>query len=189
MENDILNKLWNTQQNDVSALNPDNIILKAKQQRNGQKTTIVILALTAIILIAYAISCLPNQWNSFSSGLIMMIASIIIRVFLEVITSYRKESKLVSMDNKTYYTYLKKYYTTRLLINYIITPICFISYLYGFYLLLPYFKKQFSQGFYTYIIVSGVVSLLVIAVVIIKSVVKEHQFLKSLNTKQFTSRK
>ncbi|MBF8150829.1 hypothetical protein ITJ86_13030 [Winogradskyella sp. F6397] len=67
------------------------------------------------------------------------------------------------------------------MINFVITPICIAVYIFGFYLLLPYFKDYFSKGFYTYILISGVISLIVVIAIIVKSTIKEQRYLKQLH--------
>tara|TARA_R110002073_G_scaffold72537_1_gene177819 strand:+ start:861212 stop:861763 length:552 start_codon:yes stop_codon:yes gene_type:complete len=181
MENDNLNKLWEIQGNDISNFNPKDIITKAKKQRNGQYISITVMSLTVVILIIYTFYFAFNQWNTFNLGLILMISSLTFRIILEFYSVYRKEKQLISMAQKSYHAYLKKYYKIRLIINYVITPVCIAVYLIGFYLLLPYFKEYFSKAFYTYILISGIVSLLVVIAIIIYSAIKEQRFLKQLN--------
>ncbi|WP_299117228.1 hypothetical protein [uncultured Winogradskyella sp.] len=183
MENDSLNKLWHAQNDNSEISNAKDILNKAKQQRNGQYLSITIMSLTVVILIFYTISFASNQWNNFTLGLVLMISSLVFRILLEFISMYRKKSQLVLMSQKVYHAYLKKHYKIRLMINYYITPICIAVYLYGFYLLLPYFKDYFSEGFYTYIVISGILSLIIIIAIIINSVIKEHRFLKHLRRK------
>lgn len=181
MENDNLNKLWEVQANG-SLISPKEIIRKAKKQRNGQYTSITVMTLTVVILIIYTFYCAFNQLNTFNLGLILMTSSLTFRIIIEFYSLYRKEKQLISMTQKTYYAYLKKYYKTRQIINYAITPICITVYIIGFYLLLPYFKEYFSQAFYNYIIISGVLSLTVIISIIVHSIIKEQRFLNQLNT-------
>jgi membrane-bound metal-dependent hydrolase YbcI (DUF457 family) len=181
MKNDHLTKLWEMQAKNSSNLNPQDIITEAKKQRNGQYISISVMSLTVVLLIIYAFYYAFSQWNTFNLGLILMITSLTFRIILEFYSLYRKERQLLNMSQKAYHNYLKKYYKTRQLINYVITPLCITVYTFGFYLLLPYFKEYFSNGFYTYIKVSGLISLLVIIAIIIKSTVKEHHFLKRLN--------
>lgn len=181
MENDNLNKLWEMQANDSSNFNPKEIITKAKKQRNRQYTSITVMSLTVILLIIYAFYYAFNQMNTFNLGLILMVTSLTLRIILEFYSLHRKENQLISMTQKSYHAYLKKYYKARQMVNYVITPICIAVYIFGFYLLLPYFKKYFSNGFYTYIIVSGVISLIVVIVIIVKSTIKEQRYLKQLH--------
>ena len=181
MENDNLNKLWETQANDGSSFNPKDIITKAKQQRYRQYISITVMSLTVAILITYTFYYAFNQWNTFNLGLILMISSLTLRIILEFYSLHRKEKQLISTTQKSFYSYLKKYYKTRLLINYIITPVCIGVYVFGFYLLLPYFKEYFSKGFYTYILISGIISIAVVIAIIVNSTIKEQRFLKQLH--------
>uniref|UniRef100_UPI00404A055A hypothetical protein n=1 Tax=Gelidibacter sp. TaxID=2018083 RepID=UPI00404A055A len=180
MENDNLNKLWETQAHDSSNFNPKDIITKAKKQRNGQYMSITIMSLTVVILIIYTFYYAFNQWNTFNLGLILMITSLTFRIILEFYSLYRKEKQLVSMAQKSYHTYLKTYYKVRQIINYVMTPICIAVYIFGFYLLLPYFKAYFSKAFYNYILISGLLSLIGVTAIIINSIIKEQRFLKHL---------
>ena len=180
MENDILNDTWDKQRGSSSLAKPADIISKAKKQRNGQYISITVMAITVLILVVYAGYFAMSHWNSFTLGLILMISSLLFRVILEVASVFKKESQLISMDSKAYQNYLMKHYRRRLMINYIITPLCFGIYIYGFTLLLPYFKREFSDGFYTYLLISGFGSLAVILGIIINSVLKERRFLKEL---------
>ncbi len=180
MENDNLNTLWEAQATSLS-VGPKDIIAKAKKQRSGQYISITVMSVTVLILIVYAFYFAFNQWNTFNLGLVLLITSLIFRIVLEFYSLYRKESQLVSMDHKSYHAYLKKYYKTRLIINYVITPLCIVVYLFGFYLLLPHFKAYFSKGFYTYILISGIISNSVVLFIIVKSTIKENRFLKHLH--------
>ncbi len=181
MENDNLNKLWEIQANDIPNFSPKDIITKAKKQRNGQYISITVMLITVVVLIIYALFCAFNQWNTFNLGLILMISSLSLRIILEFYSLYRKEKQLISMTQKSYHAYLKKYYKARQIINYIITPVCITVYIFGFYLLLPYFKEYFSKAFYTYILISGIISLIVVIAIIIKSIIKEQHYLKQLH--------
>ncbi|WP_111684118.1 hypothetical protein [Winogradskyella tangerina] len=179
MENDILNTLWNNQ-NELDPMDPNRLISKAKNQRRRQIAAIIIMSVTVVILVAYTLYISPNRWNNFTLGLLLMITSLGFRVFLEIRSIYQKQNRLVALDHNSYKSYLKKYYKLRLLINYLITPVCVVAYLIGFFLLLPYFKVEFSEGFYTYILISGFVSLAFIIIIIIHSIIKESRFLKLL---------
>ena len=180
MKQDNLDKLWNNQIDNVINLEVESIILKAKRQRNKQLIGIAIMTITLLLIGVFTFYNVFNQWNTFNLGLYLMILSLTIRIAIEFYSLYKREKKLITMPQKVFNAYLKKYYKSRLLINYIVTPICIIGYCFGFYLLLPYFKSFFSEGFYTYILVSGIVSLVVIIIIIANSVVKEQQFLKHL---------
>lgn len=180
MNNDILNKIWNENKSSQTIPRPSAIITKANQQRRKQNIGLIVMGITALILIVYAAFYLPNSFNSFSLGLILMVASILLRIIVEMYSKLQKASKIASMDTKTYNLYLKKYYKWRMKINYILTPVCFAVYCYGLYLLFPYFKREFSNGFYVYLMVSGAVSLVVVGAIIMNQIIKETRFLRLL---------
>lgn len=183
MKNDILYQIWNSQKNDSIIASPNEIIKKANKQRKSQFISIAVMSVTVLILLTYAIYYVGNNWNTFTLGMALLISSLTFRIALEFVSLYRKENQLISLDNRSFKKYLKKHYQIRLKVNYIITPVCFAIYTFGFTLLLPSFKQMFSRGFYLYIVISGVVSLIVIAAIIVNTIRKEHGFLNSLNGK------
>ena len=178
MENDQLSQAWNSQKDMSSLTSPDQIIKKAKKQRNRQFIGIAVMSITVLVLLVYIIYSIINQWNDLMLGLILMISSLIFRVALEFVSLYRKESQLVALDNQSFKAYLKSYHSIRLKVNYIITPICFAVYIFGFVKLLPYFKQAFSESFYQYILISGFASLFVVALIFVNSKLKECHFFK-----------
>lgn len=180
MKNDKLSQIWNSQKNDLPLEKPEQIIKKAKKQRNRQYIAIVVMSTTVLTLLLYTIFYGSKHWNDFTLGLVLMISSLVFRVILEFISLYRKENQLIALDGKSYQAYLQKHYRLRLKINYIITPLCFVIYVFGFIKLLPYFKHDFSEGFYTYILISGFVSLLLLLVIIVSGIIKESRFLRQL---------
>jgi uncharacterized membrane protein YidH (DUF202 family) len=133
---------------------------------------------TVFILTIFTIYTNNKQWNNFSIGLLLMIASLSFRIILELQSVKRKERESIALDNKSFNQYLIKHYNARLKLHYIVTPICFVIYTFGFTMLLPYFKQYFSSGFYNYILISGVLSLFIVAVIIVNGIVKEVGFLK-----------
>ena len=181
MENDHLTKLWELQAKDSVNFTPQTILSKAKKQRNSQYISIAVMSLTVVLLISYAFYYAFNQWNTFNLGLMLMISSLTLRIILEFYSLHRKEKQLITMDQKSYFAYLKKYYKARQIINFVMTPLCIAVYIFGFYVLLPYFKSYFSKGFYTYILISGILSLSGVIAIIINSTIKEQRFLKQLN--------
>ncbi|GGG45092.1 hypothetical protein GCM10011414_13290 [Croceivirga lutea] len=180
MENDKLTETWKLQQQKPSLSNPEEIISKAKNQRRKQFIGIVVMAVTAAVLVFYASYFWSTEWNTFNLGLLLMIGSLTFRILLEFISLYKKEQQLVTLANKAFATYLKKHHNRRRIINYTITPLCFGLYCYGFTLLLPYFKAEFSSGFYTYLLLSGIFSLVVLAFIIVKDIQRENRIIKQL---------
>lgn len=180
MKNDELKQLWSKQKNVLPSPPPQDIIAKAKSQRRGQFISITILGITVIVLLLFSLTYATNQWNGFSFGLTLMIASLSFRIIIEFSFLFRKEGQLITLDHGAYRSYLARYYRSRLWINFLLSPLCFGIYVFGFSKLLPYFKQAFSPGFYTYLVVSGVISLLALVGIVGYSVIKEERFLRAL---------
>jgi len=180
MKTDNLDALWQSQNDNIDISDANRVINKAKKQRNGQYITIAVMTITLFILIVYTFYFSFNEWNNFNLGLMLMISSLAIRIILEIYSVYKKENQLIAMHHKSYLNYLKKYYKTRMIIHYLVTPLCITSYSIGFYLLLPYFKNYLSEGFYNYILISGVLVIFFIVAIITNSTLKERRFLKQL---------
>ncbi|WP_194851550.1 hypothetical protein [Nonlabens antarcticus] len=180
MENKFLDAIWQEQSAAIPPFGSQEIIKKAIAQRLNQKIGMAVMCITVGILILYAIWQFPDEINMFIVGIFIMIASLTIRIAIEYYSKLRKISGLLKMDGKQYLAYLKSYYRWRKRIHFVITPVCFSGYLYGLWELFPYFKAEFSDGFYTYLIISASVSLTVIAVIIINQIRKELVFEKSL---------
>ncbi|MEM8583229.1 MAG: hypothetical protein AAGF87_03110 [Bacteroidota bacterium] len=180
MANDELNRVWKSQETDEKLELPDRIIAKAKKHRQKQIIGIVVMSVTVLILVLFTLHYITSYKNDFALGLMLMISSLIFRVILEFAYLLKVENKIVSLDSKSYRSYLKKHYQSRMKINYVVTPLCFGLYIYGFAKLLPFFKKEFSAGFYTYILVSGGISFILLIGLIASSILKENRFLQIL---------
>jgi hypothetical protein len=180
MENNILDTIWDQQNVSVPVFQSKDLIRKAITQRRNQKIGMVVMCTTVVLLIMYAIWQFPEEINRFIVGLFIMIASLLIRIAIEYYSKLRKVSGMIHMDARQYIKYLKSYYNWRKRIHYIITPLCFSGYLLGLWQLFPYFKAAFSDGFYKYLVISGTVSLFIIAIIIIHQVRKEMRFIEEL---------
>ena len=113
-------------------------------------------------------------------GLGIMMSSLIIRIVMEYY-SIRNLTKIPPYKKmKDYNQKLINYYTSRKFIHFLVTPILFGCYVFGFILLLPVFKKNLSQGFYTYILWSSVFIFLGLAILIAVQIKKELLILKQL---------
>lgn len=153
---------------------------KAKQVRTKHLVTIAILSVTVLVIIWYFATYAGTGFNRFSIGLLMMIFSLLIRIVIEYI-SFRTLHKIdIRADFKTYTKQVTAFYSKRKLIHLIITPLLFAAYVTGFILLLPIFQEQFSEAFYIYVLVSGIVSMVIIAWVIIKANKRELKLLEHL---------
>ncbi|RNC86387.1 MAG: hypothetical protein ED556_08830 [Winogradskyella sp.] len=181
MENNLLNELWDNQGLDISKPEALDIISKAKKQRQGQYIGIAVMATTVLVLIAYIIYVGMKRWNDFNLGLTLMISSLLFRIIIEFMSLHVKEKKLISLDSKTYRNYLKLHYKRRFYIHFVVTPLCFLVYIFGMSKLFPYFKSYFSESVYTYFLISGILSILFISGIVIKGIIEELRYFKDLN--------
>lgn len=180
MENNHLENIWMQKSEKAPAFSSKQIIEKATAHRRNQNIGIVVLIITVAIVTAYGIWQFPQKFNTFTAGLLLMVVPLIVRIGIELNSKLTKATKLVQLDTRSYKSYLTKHFAWRKVVHLVITPICFTLYIVGLCMLFPYFKNEFSQGFYIYLIVSAVISLAVVAIVIIKQVRKELSFLTTL---------
>lgn len=180
MKNKSLDQIWAEQSTNIPNVAWSEISKKANAQRRKQNIGIGVMSLTLAVIIGYSIWQFPKEFNMFIVGLLIMILALVLRIGLEFYFKLQKGSQMIRLNAKEYLSYLKSYYGSRKLIHYVVTPICFGGYVCGLLLLFPYFKEAFSEGFYLYLVISGIVSLLVIAVIIVNQVIKELQFIKQL---------
>lgn len=155
---------------------------KVKSLKLNQLYTTVILSITVAVLISFFFYISAYKVSVVMLGLSLMIASLILRVVLELLSSKALGTLNITLNTQEFKEKLAKHYKNRIQIHYVATPIILVLYIVGFILLLPSFKENLSAGFYTYIIVSGVVFFVVFIVLIIKSIKKELNDLKNLTT-------
>ncbi len=179
MENNQLEQIWSQQPVNFKTTSK-NIIYKATVQHRKQQIGIAVMGITVVILTIYGLWIFPKTFNNFSLGLLLMIGSLLVRIMIEVAFNMAKLAKSLQLDHRAYTAFLKTYFTQRKIIHVVITPACFLTYLYGLSLLFPYFKLEFSHGFYVYCIVSAIVSLVAIAILIGVQARKELLFLTTL---------
>lgn len=177
MENN-LETLWKSTTN-TSIPNANTIFKEIAKRKYKQRWSYIILSITLLILLVYSTFFLPLVINNFSIGLAVMMGTLIVRICVERYSQYKKEKQLLLLSYNSYKNYLQSFYKKRKWINYVLTPICFLTYIYGFTLLLPYFKTEFSSGFYLYILISGFGSLAVLAIFIAFQIRQEMRFLKN----------
>ena len=155
---------------------------KIKVAKNKQWITNAVLFATIIILISFFFYVSAYKQSRSTWGLILMIVPLLMRLNIELL-SIRKINKVnKGVDFKLFKTKLEHYYKSRKQIHFIITPIIFGLYIFGFSMLLPIFKQNLSSGFYNYITISSVVIFLILSILIIKEIKKELLFLNELKS-------
>ena len=182
---DDLQNLWNKQSSpkDIKHISASDIIQKAEEQIRKIKinhiSTIIILSLTVGILVWYFIWVSAHKVG-MTLGLSLMIGSLMIRVFLEWISTEKLKKIKLNQTVEDFVKQINIFYTWRKQVHIIFTPIIYISYVIGFAVLLPIFKKYLSSGFYWYILISGITFLSVFAFFLFRFLKKELQMLNKM---------
>jgi hypothetical protein len=159
------------------------IIDKVNDIKKKQKQTNIILFLTILVLIAFFVYIAAYKYLIVASALLLMIGSLAVRIGLEL-QSIKKLSRLnVNISASSFKENIISYYKNRVHIHLIWTPIIILIYSIGFVMMLPSFKASLSSGFYTYILVSSVVILVILSFFIYKQIMKELSVLKELTDK------
>jgi hypothetical protein len=188
MENfENLQSTWNQQSDTSPKLNSSDMIAKASQNIKTIKTehfwTIGILLATAFVLIFYFIEIFSDKITNKIKGLELMIAVLIIRIVLEII-SLIQFRKIDFMGEFIKYTeQLVSFYKFRKITHFVLTPVIYILYFAGFISLLPLFKVNLSNGFYLYIQITGIAFLVIFSFFlfkILKKDLKNLEFFKNI---------
>lgn len=156
------------------------IIEKAKIIRKKQITGQIVLGTTALILIGFFFYVSAYQNSRAFLGLGIMIGSLLLRIGIEFLSTTKKTHIPADHDMKSYILKLIRFYKQRKIIHFLVTPLLFLSYIFGFWLLLPVFKAELSAGFYTYILVSSTIIFMALAILIIYQIRKELSLLKEI---------
>ena len=171
---------WQQHQTPLPNKNVDQIIEKSQGIKRKQQITKIVLGITVIILIAFFLYVSAYKNTRAFWGLGLMIGSLCIRIIIEYVSGLKKESFPLHQSMKAFNEQLVNYYKSRKITHYLYTPILFAAYVFGFVLMLPIFKQQLSAGFYTYIIISSIITFIALAVLIGFQVIKELKIIKSL---------
>jgi len=179
-----LSQNWQQQDNSKKLSTTTDIVNKAKIQskalRQKKLWTIGILSFTCIVLITFFISVgAYNNWKE-SLGLSLMITMLVIRVVLELISKNHLQNIDQTLDFQSYVLKLNGYFKNRRWIHFVFTPIIYLVYFGGFVSMLPVFKVELSFAFYLYILISGIVVFVGLAVFIAFHIRKELQDLQFL---------
>nr|WP_315172925.1 hypothetical protein [uncultured Flavobacterium sp.] len=179
-----IKSMWNQQLEANPNRNSNDIIdesnQKAKKLKNNYYWTIGILSILVIILSYFYYSIFNSQISKQIKGLEIMIMVIIVRVILESISIFKFRKIDFTTDFTSYTKQLVLFYKFRRSIHFILTPIIYILYVYGFISLLTLFKENTSNGFYLYIQFSGFGFLFFFSFILYKIVKRDLTDLKYL---------
>ncbi|MGB5554449.1 MAG: hypothetical protein WBM83_07310, partial [Flavobacteriaceae bacterium] len=135
-----------------------------------------------LVLIAFFFYVSAYNFQTVTLGLLLMIGALALRIGIEIMSLKTINKFDFTKDTANFKKQMLAYYNRRRKVHFIITPIIIFAYCVGFVLLLPSFKASLSVGFYTYIIVSSLVLLIVLGAFIAKKIMKELSVLKELNS-------
>ena len=154
-----LKSQWKTQTNINPPINGyAEIVKQTKAIQRKQKITNIVLVLTILVLVMFFFYISAYNVLTVALALSLMLGVLIVRVVLEILSI--KTLKQLSPS---------------------FTPIIILLYGIGFIILLPYFKAALTSGFYTYVIVSGIIVFIVGGLLITNQIKKEIQTLKDIN--------
>ncbi len=182
-----IESIWNKQQE--KEMIPAEVLIKkakkiTKEIRIKHQWTQAILLVTVSVLIVFFIKVTAYNFTQSFLGAFLMVSSLLARISLEYISERRFKKLDVTVIFQNYVAKMEKFYYWRKRVHSIYTPLILITYATGFILLLPYFKKGLSEGFYTYVWISGIVLLFIFSYFIYKQIQQELSnlnFLKNLN--------
>lgn len=137
------------------------IIRFAKERLNDSRkkhfATLIVLGITLVVVALYGVFT-KGQSLLFISGIGLMIASLLVRILIEWNSSEKLKRINVDEITSSYLQQLTRFYKSRKRIHGWVTVAVFSAYVVGFLLLLPLFKQTMSQGFFIYILVSGLIT-------------------------------
>jgi hypothetical protein len=176
---------WQDQHIQKTEISSDDIIRKAQLQTQKLKQkkwwTIGILGFTTAILLGFFVSVGAYKNMIESLGLSLMTIMLLLRIVLELMSKSRLQKIDRTLDFESYVSRLKNYFKNRRWIHFIFTPVIYLAYFGGFVAMLPVFKRELSSGFYLYILISGVVVFIGLALFIGYHIRKELKALDFLN--------
>ncbi|GMN10100.1 hypothetical protein MTsPCn9_14850 [Croceitalea sp. MTPC9] len=159
----------------------ESLMKEIEKIKNKQKITNVVLFATVLVLVGFFFYISGYNNRQVILGLSLMIGSLIVRIIIELLSIKKLQRINRSKENTLFKQELTKYYNQRRIVHIVITPLIVLLYAIGFIILLPLFKANLSAGFYTYILISSIVLLVVFGFFIgrqLKNELADLRFLK-----------
>lgn len=156
------------------------VLKTIKSVQKKQQITNIVLATTGAVLIAFFFYVSAYKYGIVTFGLLLMNGALVLRIGLELSSIKSLEKMNIFVTIEAFKQQMIHYYKKRIKVHYIWTPIIIVLYIMGFVMLLPSFKQSLSSGFYTYVIVSSIVLLVVFGLFIWKQIRLELSILKDL---------
>lgn len=181
-----LENIWGSQKEISPKQAAIELIKKAGEDSDRIKKkflfTILILGITCLSLVGYMVVYKTYAVQILFICNTMMILLLLIRIGLEW-NSYRTLNKLSFTTNtRQLVAQTEKFYTQRKQVNFILSPLIFLTYWGVFYFLEAPFKEALSNAMYQYIMISGIVLFIGLAVIISRSIRQEMAILDKMKS-------
>jgi hypothetical protein len=178
-----LKSQWKNQQQENTPNNGSELIVKKIDTiKRKQRITNVVLLSTIGILTSFFFYVDAYKYGLVSFALVLMISSLLVRIFIEYISLKKLKHINITTNAAVFNINMITYYKNRIRTHYVSTPIIILLYSVGFIILLPFFKKSLSAGFYNYIICSAIIILIIMVFYIRKQIKKELSVLKGMSS-------
>jgi len=181
---DELQKVWSKQPQPRIVTSSAQLMEKGeahiKELRAGQRGTIAILTGLIATLIAYFIYIGAHRMNELTLGLSIMIGVMMVRVLLEWMSVQKFKEIQYDRSLDAFARQVRQYYTWRKKVHRVFIPLIYISYIFGFSLLVPTFQENLSTGMFWYVVISGYGFLTGFAFLMVRILRKERKLLEFL---------
>jgi len=135
----------------------------------------IILGITAGAVLTFALVYAGFSTTTTAIGFSLMIGCLLVRIGFEFYHNHRMKMLDFTLGANDLRNKLVKHFDQRKWVHYVLTPLCVITYTVGFILLLPTFKNALSEGFYTYILISGPILLVLLIGLLVYVIRKENK--------------
>ncbi len=179
-----LENIWGSQKENSPKQPALELIEKANTDSEQVKrkflSTMLILGITCLVLLGYML-----VYKTYAIRILficnnLMVLLLVVRIALEW-DSYRTLNKVsFTATTRKLVSQTEKFYAKRKLVNFILSPLIFLTYWGVFYFLEPSFKVTLSNGMYKYIMVSGFILFIGLAFIIFRSIRREMTVLNKM---------
>lgn len=154
---------------------------KVGNLRRTYVSTLLILTATLVGIAIFFYYFGVRLDRPIPTPVLLMTGALAIRIGAELFGKIDLKNIRPDLSALAYEGRLRRFYSQRKWVHFLLTPLSMLAYCYGFILLIPYFKDEVSPGFYTYILVSGVICLLLLSWIIIRQAREELMLLRSID--------
>lgn len=176
-----LQQTWASQPNEIIAqISAETLIKKMSAVQRKYKITRLVLTVTAVVLLLFYFYIHGYKNIKVSIAFAIMGTALFTRIGLEFLCNQKLNKINPGQNVDQYKNAVIDYYNKRNYVHYLATPATLALYVIGFTMLLPFFEKYLSYGFYMYIVISFIVLCTVGVVFFIVQIRREQNILKEL---------